>query len=153
MARNRILAEQNVACCYVPPVTVDDVLASYGADVPPRSEPKPVKNEIEKDIEQQVLDETDAAVLLKTTPGTVIEMAKRGALPGKKVGRQWRFSLRVLLEWFGTASQRPNRSKPAAKPKPSPEKIKPVDWSKKREYKSVGTSGNVRSQGGGIALS
>jgi excisionase family DNA binding protein len=38
---------------------------------------------------------------LNVSKPTVIAMARRGELPGKRVGRQWRFSTRALAKAWG----------------------------------------------------
>jgi excisionase family DNA binding protein len=40
---------------------------------------------------QDVLTVSDVAALLELKPYTVKEYARRGLLPGRKLGRQWRF--------------------------------------------------------------
>jgi len=46
---------------------------------------------------EDVLTVADVAVLLELKPYTVKEYARRGILPGRKLGRTWRF-LRPELE-------------------------------------------------------
>jgi excisionase family DNA binding protein len=48
-----------------------------------------------------VLTTAEAAQLLRVGEGTVRDLAARGELPGRKLGRHWRFSRRALLEWLG----------------------------------------------------
>lgn len=52
---------------------------------------------------KEVLDVEEAAQLLGVSPWTVREQAKRGSLPARKVGREWRFSRQALLGWLGVA--------------------------------------------------
>jgi len=44
-----------------------------------------------------VLDLTEAARLLRVSPRTVRTRAKAGLIPGRKVGRDWRFNKEALL--------------------------------------------------------
>jgi excisionase family DNA binding protein len=46
---------------------------------------------------EDVLTVSDVAALLDLTPFTVQEYARRGVLPGRKLGRHWRF-LRTDIE-------------------------------------------------------
>lgn len=46
----------------------------------------------------QVLDATEAAVLLKVSTKTVLKLARSGDLPARKVGREWRFQTSALLD-------------------------------------------------------
>lgn len=57
------------------------------------------------------------------TPTTIYRLAQRGALPGFKVGNQWRFSLQMLeswvadqvtVEWLKAEDQQTRQAKPAA---------------------------------------
>lgn len=43
----------------------------------------------------------EAAELLRVHPRTVMNMAKRGELPGSKIGKQWRFDLEAVESWIG----------------------------------------------------
>lgn len=62
----------------------------------------------------------DVAAHFGINPTTVYHMARRGALPGFKVGTQWRFSKRMLdswvadqvtLEWLKADGARPPRER------------------------------------------
>ena len=45
-----------------------------------------------------VLDLDGAAEYLKLSTQTVLKLAKNGSIPATRLGRQWRFSRRQLLE-------------------------------------------------------
>ena len=49
---------------------------------------------------KEVLDVEEVADLLSVSPWTVREQARLGRLPGRKVGKEWRFSRQGLLEWL-----------------------------------------------------
>lgn len=51
-------------------------------------------------MEEDVLDPLEAAEVLKVSRGTLLRLANEGKIPGKKIGRQWRFSRQMLLEWL-----------------------------------------------------
>jgi excisionase family DNA binding protein len=57
-----------------------------------------------------VLTAAEAAQLLRVGEGTVRELAARGDLPGRKLGRQWRFSRLALLEWLGAGGAERSRA-------------------------------------------
>ena len=42
----------------------------------------------------------EAAAYLKVEIHTVYRLAKKGQIPGARVGGQWRFRRRTLLTWF-----------------------------------------------------
>jgi len=42
----------------------------------------------------------EAAEILRLHPRTVMNMAKRGELPGSKIGKQWRFDLEAVESWL-----------------------------------------------------
>lgn len=48
---------------------------------------------------KDVLNAEEAAEFLGFNPYTVREKARLGEIPGRKLGREWRFSRRQLLEW------------------------------------------------------
>ena len=48
----------------------------------------------------EILTPQEAAEFLRVPLLTVQRQAKAGRLPGRRVGREWRFSRSVLLEWF-----------------------------------------------------
>lgn len=50
--------------------------------------------------EKEVLGADEAARLLGVSPYTVRSLARTGAMPGRKVGKEWRFSRAKLLEWL-----------------------------------------------------
>ena len=49
---------------------------------------------------QEILTLEDAAKLLRVSSETVRRKAQRGDLPATKVGREWRFSRRQLMNWL-----------------------------------------------------
>jgi excisionase family DNA binding protein len=55
----------------------------------------------------EVLDADEAAVLLRVTPQTVRNLAAKGQLPGKKVGKEWRFSRSGLIAWLSEPPSAP----------------------------------------------
>lgn len=50
--------------------------------------------------EKEVLTVEEAAELLRFAPYTIREKARDGQIPGRKIGGEWRFSRRRLLEWL-----------------------------------------------------
>ena len=48
----------------------------------------------------RILSIPEAAQLLGLAPNTVRHLARTGQLPGRRVGKQWRFSHRALTEWI-----------------------------------------------------
>ena len=64
----------------------------------------------------EVLTLAQAAELLQVEEDLVRTLAEKGAVPGRLVGAEWRFSLRALLAWLsepepkmGTKSKQPRR--------------------------------------------
>jgi len=50
--------------------------------------------------EDKVLTLEEAAAFLRLNPEVLRRKAREGKVPAAKVGRQWRFRLRRLLEWL-----------------------------------------------------
>jgi excisionase family DNA binding protein len=55
--------------------------------------------------EKEVLTAEEAAEFLGFNPVTVRLKARSGEIPGRKIGKEWRFSKRVLLEWLEEGSR------------------------------------------------
>jgi excisionase family DNA binding protein len=54
----------------------------------------------------EVLNAAQAGQLLQIEEAVVIEMAEAGKLPGRKLGRDWRFSRAALIAWLATPEKR-----------------------------------------------
>ena len=50
--------------------------------------------------QKEVLTAEEAAGFLGFNPVTVRQKARLGEIPGRKIGKEWRFSRRRLLEWL-----------------------------------------------------
>jgi excisionase family DNA binding protein len=48
----------------------------------------------------EVLTLSEVAELLRVEPETAHALAERGELPGRRVGDEWRFARRAVLEWL-----------------------------------------------------
>jgi excisionase family DNA binding protein len=53
--------------------------------------------------EPEVLDPAQVAELLQVEESVVLELAVERALPARKVGDEWRFSRRAVLDWLAAA--------------------------------------------------
>ena len=51
-------------------------------------------------VGEEILNAERAAELLRVSTHTVCALARRGEVPARKVGREWRFSRRALLDWL-----------------------------------------------------
>jgi excisionase family DNA binding protein len=49
----------------------------------------------------EVLTPAQLGELLQVEEETVVDLAERGELPGRKVGEEWRFSRSAVLAWLG----------------------------------------------------
>jgi len=54
----------------------------------------------------EVMDPEQAADFLQIEAATVIEMAEAGKLPGRKLGKHWRFSRAALVAWLSGPEKR-----------------------------------------------
>ncbi len=54
----------------------------------------------------EILTAEEVAEFLRVPLLTVQRQAKAGRLPGRRVGKQWRFSRTVLLEWIAAGPDR-----------------------------------------------
>ena len=56
----------------------------------------------------EVLDAEGAAELLAVETATVIELAEKGEIPGRRIANEWRFARQGLLDWLsGTQRAEP----------------------------------------------
>jgi excisionase family DNA binding protein len=53
----------------------------------------------------EILDAEAAAVVLGIAKRTLLQMARKGEVPGKKLGRQWRFHRSTLRRWVAGDSE------------------------------------------------
>ena len=51
-------------------------------------------------ISEEVLTLQEASDFLKLSKSTVYNLARKGEVPSRKIGRSWRFTKRSLLEWL-----------------------------------------------------
>ena len=56
----------------------------------------------DKPLGSLVLDANQAGAMLKLHPRTVKKFASLGIIPGKRIGRVWRFRSDCLYEWLNS---------------------------------------------------
>jgi excisionase family DNA binding protein len=72
------------------------------------------KPRVEKSLDAEArrpgakLTAVEVASFLRIHPSTVYRMAKRGELPGFKIGTDWRFSPGDIREWLKSRTRGPN---------------------------------------------
>jgi len=59
-------------------------------------------------MDPEVLTANGAATMLGVSKSTVLRLAAAGKLPGRKVGKQWRFLRSRLLRWIGESEPQGN---------------------------------------------
>jgi len=62
----------------------------------------------------EVLDQEMAARFLGMRPRTLAEMTRRGEVPARKVGRDWRYSRPALHRWLAGELDAPGDAPPGA---------------------------------------
>jgi len=82
--------------------------------------------------DREILNIDGAAALLGVSVKTFSKVLRQGDVPGRKVGREWKFSRQALIDWIGqsksrhfleaegalpSAPERPSRSSAAARRK------------------------------------
>ena len=50
--------------------------------------------------ESEIMNSREAADFLRVSAETVIREARAGRLPGRRLGKEWRFSRTALLDWL-----------------------------------------------------
>lgn len=48
---------------------------------------------------KEILNIDEAALLLGVSTKTFAKVLREGEIPGRKIGREWKFSRRALIEW------------------------------------------------------
>jgi len=56
--------------------------------------------------EPEILTPQEAAEFLRVPLLTVQRQAKAGRLPGRRIGKEWRFSRTVLIDWMASGPDR-----------------------------------------------
>jgi excisionase family DNA binding protein len=62
--------------------------------------PSPLDPSPDSSSAVDVLTLTETAALLRISRPTLFEMLRKGEIPARKVGRQWRFNRAVVLDWL-----------------------------------------------------
>jgi excisionase family DNA binding protein len=80
---------------------LDDVRVLYEIDDPPPQGDVTVGRHFFRPAPPpEVLTLEEVADLLQVKPGDVRRLAERGNLPGRRIGRTWRFSHSAVLAWL-----------------------------------------------------
>ncbi|MDP8927935.1 MAG: helix-turn-helix domain-containing protein [Actinomycetota bacterium] len=58
---------------------------------------------------KDVLTAEEAAEYLAVSVKTIRQLARAGRLPGRHVGKEWRFSRKALLDWLAESSSEDDR--------------------------------------------
>ena len=56
-------------------------------------------------MDKNILDVEGAAALLGVSTRTIYTLARKGAIPATRVGREWRFARQNLIAWVANGSQ------------------------------------------------
>lgn len=60
-----------------------------------------------KPVDAEVLNAPGAAALLSVSSRLILRLARQGKIPGKKVGKEWRFRRAAILQWLGKTESPP----------------------------------------------
>lgn len=56
-------------------------------------------------MDEEILDVAGAARALGVSTRTVYNLARKGEIPAMRIGREWRFARKNLVEWVINSSQ------------------------------------------------
>lgn len=56
--------------------------------------------------DREILNIDEAAALLGVSVKTFSKVLRHGDVPGRKVGREWKFSRQALIDWIGQSKSR-----------------------------------------------
>jgi excisionase family DNA binding protein len=60
----------------------------------------------EGSLDKDILNLEEAALLLGISLKTFQKVLREGDIPGRKIGREWKFSRRALIDWVGSSRSR-----------------------------------------------
>ena len=66
---------------------------------------KPSRAERLAAMDEEILGVEGAARVLGVSTRTVYTLARKGDIPAMRIGREWRFARRNLVDWVANASQ------------------------------------------------
>jgi excisionase family DNA binding protein len=66
---------------------------------------KPSRAERIEMMDEEILDVAGAARALGVSTRTVYNLARKGEIPAMRIGREWRFARKNLVEWVINSSQ------------------------------------------------
>lgn len=66
---------------------------------------KRIRTDINSEVPPEVMGVQELAEYLRISVHTVYRLAEQGKIPGRKVGKHWRFHREVIVDWLATQSQ------------------------------------------------
>ena len=57
------------------------------------------------EMDTEILDVEGAAKALGVSTRTIYNLARKGEIPAMRVGREWRFARKNIIEWVAAGSQ------------------------------------------------
>lgn len=67
--------------------------------------PKLSRQERTAGMDEEILDVEGAARALGVSTRTIYSLARKGEIPAMRVGREWRFARRNLVDWVANSSK------------------------------------------------
>ena len=66
---------------------------------------KPTREQRIAQMDDDILDVEGAARALGVSTRTIYNLARKGEIPAMRVGREWRFARKNIVEWVANGSQ------------------------------------------------
>ncbi len=66
---------------------------------------KPTREERVELMDSEILDIEGAARMLGVSTRTIYNLARKGEIPAMKVGREWRFARRNIVDWVANGTE------------------------------------------------
>lgn len=66
---------------------------------------KRIRTDINSEVPPEVMGVQELAAYLRISVHTVYRLVEQGKIPGRKVGKRWRFHREVIVDWLATQSQ------------------------------------------------
>lgn len=61
------------------------------------------------DDQNSILTIDELSAYLKISKSTLYKLAQKGAIPGQKIGKHWRFKKDIIDQWLADGQQTTNR--------------------------------------------
>lgn len=111
-ASSTICQQQNTSRCCQPSYDTEQPVTEH------RHKRTAVRRKRIASMAKEIVDVEGAAELLGVSTWTVYQLARKGEMPGTRVGKEWRFVRASLIQWVANGAQANQLQKLLSKARP-----------------------------------